>query len=108
MPHRVHVGDPVSPDKSTLLAACKSIPQEYGNVRIRALDVRLPPGGDDGAPTSHRGLYDLADYIAIESLASTGSPLRPGGRVVSTLKRTSPCACPQRRPGLLVVHLPCT
>ena len=33
------------PEKATLVALCKVIPQEYGNILCRSIDVSLPPAG---------------------------------------------------------------
>jgi acyl transferase domain-containing protein/acyl carrier protein len=43
--HAVSGDEQLSPGKSTILAACKSIPQEYPNFSCRAIDIVLPLAG---------------------------------------------------------------
>jgi acyl transferase domain-containing protein len=40
-------GDAVRPEKATVLAACKVIPQEHPGIACRAVDVSPPPAGGD-------------------------------------------------------------
>jgi phthiocerol/phenolphthiocerol synthesis type-I polyketide synthase E len=41
----VSAGDALSPEKATLLGACKVIPQEYSNITCKSIDVALPAPG---------------------------------------------------------------
>jgi acyl transferase domain-containing protein len=45
--HDVWPDDEVAPEKSTVLGACVVIPQEYGNVECRTVDIGRAPGAED-------------------------------------------------------------
>jgi NAD(P)-dependent dehydrogenase (short-subunit alcohol dehydrogenase family)/acyl carrier protein len=47
--HDIWPDDEVAPEKCTVLGACVVIPQEYGNVECRALDIGRPPEGTEAA-----------------------------------------------------------
>jgi NAD(P)-dependent dehydrogenase (short-subunit alcohol dehydrogenase family)/acyl carrier protein len=75
---------PVSPQRATLLGPWKVIPQEYPNIRCKAIDIDLStPGGG----------VDLEDLLIAEMLSEKADPLvayRGGERLVQTFERAKP------------------
>ncbi|MGH8686768.1 MAG: SDR family NAD(P)-dependent oxidoreductase [Burkholderiales bacterium] len=87
------------PEKSTLLGPCMVIPQEYPNLRVKSIDVDLPPHGREREAAADLVLGELLDPDASQCIAhrnalrwiqcyepaATGgagrgsSPLRAGG-----------------------------
>jgi acyl transferase domain-containing protein len=56
--HSVNGREPICPAKATILGPCKTIPQEYPNLRCRAIDLDLPAVGrewDESLATSLLG-----------------------------------------------------
>ncbi|HEY0602392.1 MAG TPA: SDR family NAD(P)-dependent oxidoreductase [Herpetosiphonaceae bacterium] len=53
--YRVTGDEQIAPEKTMILAACKSIPQEYPQITCRSLDVRL-----DAEPVSEQIIAELA------------------------------------------------
>jgi len=45
--HSVSGREPICPAKATILGPCKTIPQEYPNLRCRAIDLDLPAVGEE-------------------------------------------------------------
>ncbi|HEX8354145.1 MAG TPA: SDR family oxidoreductase, partial [Pyrinomonadaceae bacterium] len=58
-------GDVLRPEKATVMAACRVIPQEHPGINCRAVDVSVPPPGSD-----RRGR--LAEQLAGELTADAG------------------------------------
>ncbi|MEW6367287.1 MAG: amino acid adenylation domain-containing protein [Acidobacteriota bacterium] len=54
--HEVTGEEVLSPEMATILGACRTIPNEYGNITCHSLDVVVP----------HSGLDDLADQVLRE------------------------------------------
>jgi len=66
--HSVSGTEPICPAKATILGPCKTIPQEYPNLRCRAIDLDLPAVGgewDESLATSLLGevMGDPADTV---------------------------------------------
>ena len=76
-------GEALAPEKATLLAACRVMPQEYPNLACRVVDVVVPPAG-----SSERDL--LAGRLLAETLAAaaeTAVAYRAGRRWVQAVER---------------------
>jgi acyl transferase domain-containing protein len=57
--HLVHGDEKLHPPKTTVLGACKSIPQEYPNIHCRSIDVIVPTSSSHGVGT-------LCDHLVQE------------------------------------------
>jgi acyl transferase domain-containing protein/acyl carrier protein len=98
--HEVTGAEPLCPEKATLLAPCKVIPQEFVNINCRSIDVCLPERGgreeqrlvaqlaaefdfDSSEPTvAYRGPHRWAqtfDRVRAEKGADDSAGLREGG-----------------------------
>jgi acyl transferase domain-containing protein/acyl carrier protein len=56
--------DKVDPLKSTVIGAVKVIPKEYGNIKLRSIDIRLPR---QESPQEEKLLQQLLDEFVTES-----------------------------------------
>ncbi|MEM7349874.1 MAG: amino acid adenylation domain-containing protein [Acidobacteriota bacterium] len=72
----------LKPEKATVLGPLRVIPQEYGNLSCRAVDVDLPE-------SASRREEELADQLAAELVAQTGElaiAYRRGGRWIQSFE----------------------
>lgn len=83
--NRVVESDKLVPEKSTILAPCKVIPQEHANILCRFIDVKL----DENNASS---FDQLADQVFLELTAKSQDPMvayRDGLRCLPTYDRLS-------------------
>jgi NAD(P)-dependent dehydrogenase (short-subunit alcohol dehydrogenase family) len=66
--HSVTGTEVVSPAKATLLGACKSIPQEYQNLRCRSIDLVLPAAAERWRDELVEGLLGELDQAPDETV----------------------------------------
>jgi acyl transferase domain-containing protein/acyl carrier protein len=92
--HDVSGREPLAPERSMIAAACRTIGQEFGNIRTRSIDVVLPRAD---AP-AHDGLaralaVDLAHPgPGVDVAYRTGRRLRLGQQAVHLAPASSPLA----------------
>ncbi|HEX8557860.1 MAG TPA: SDR family oxidoreductase [Pyrinomonadaceae bacterium] len=79
-------GDVLRPEKATVLAACRVIPQEHPGIGCRSVDVRLPPAG--GEPRARLVSQLVAELTAEAADAVTA--YRGRHRWVQTFEPVAP------------------
>jgi acyl transferase domain-containing protein len=86
----------VAPEKATLLAACRVIPQEYPNVACRTIDVVVPAAGSP----EREVLVDRLLAEALNGAPETTVAYRGGRRWVQEVERLPETATPGAGPRL--------